>query len=865
MKNNYQKHVFPHLLAIAVFLIIASIFSTPLFQGQKLTTHDYSVYQAVSKEKNDYEAEHDRKVLWTNSMFSGMPTYVIATPKQHNIFNKIYHFILFGGFIPFNYIFWYFMGFYIMLQFFRIDPYLSLMGSLFFGLSSYLYIIIAAGHFTKAVALGFMAPIIGGVYVAYKRNMPWAGMMLMAFFLALQILSNHVQIVYYTFIIALVYAIFEFITSLKKKTILKFVKSSAILALGAFIAVAINAAFLITTNEYIPYSQRGPSELSTAVEDRTSGLDRSYAVAWSYGIDETFTLLIPNVKGGSSVSPLSQESETYKVIQRTFGPQTARQIVQRMPVYFGNQPFTSGPVYVGAIVVFLFVFGLMIVKGRIKWWLLAATILSIMLAWGKNFMWFSDLFFDYFPYYNKFRVVAMTLVIAEFTMPLLAVLAVRELIYNKFPKDKILKWFYIALGSTAFICLIYIIAPSIGGVEGDGKDEYVMAREFGSYIDNQQIRQDFERSLVNAFHSDRISVVRKDAARSLFFIFAGAVFIYLLIIKKIKANVAVLAIAFLALIDMAVVNKRYLSEENFSDAARFDRPYEPGEADRFIMQDNNPHFRVLNVAVNTFNDGSTSFFHKSIGGYSAAKLRRYQELFDYVMHDNFAELRALTNAGIQNGFDSQQMQHLIDVRADFPILNMLNTKYFIYHQQRQPVLNNKRYGNAWFVNEHVIVENADREIEYMKKARKREESTGNTIDLSKTAIINKVYESELRDFIHVDDTDAVIELVEYAPDYVIYKSKSKTDQLAVFSEIYYPHGWNVSLNGEQHSHFRANYVLRAMIVPAGEHTIEFRFEPQSYKTGRTISYIASIALILMIVGRIYIERRKTKIKPDEQT
>ncbi len=866
MTVDFKKHVLPHLTAIGIFLVLAAMFTPPLFEGKKLKTHDYSVYQSVSKEKSDYEEKLGRVILWTNSMFGGMPTYVIATPKEKNIFNKIYHYLLLGGFIPFNYIFWYFLGFYILMLVFRLDPWLSIMGALAFGLSSYLFIILEAGHFTKAVALGFMAPVFGGVYLAYTRRKPWAGMMLLAFFLTLQILSNHVQIVYYTFIIALVYAIFEFVHSIREKHIVEFAKSTAILILGAFIAVAINSAFLISTNEYIPYSQRGPSELSTAKDDRSAGLDRSYATAWSYGIDETLTLLIPNVKGGSSANPLDENSETYRAIERIFGPQAAKDVTKNMPTYFGDQPFTSGPVYVGAFIIFLFVLALMLVKGRHKWWLLTATILAILLSWGKNFMWFTDLFFDFFPYYNKFRVVAMTLVIAEFTIPLLAILGVRELLRTKLPKEKLLNYFYIALGITGLITMIYIIAPSVGGYEGATKSEYRLAEDFASYIpaEQSQLRADFQNSLVSAIHADRLKMVRNDAGRSLFFIILGAAFVYLLITRKIKPHIAIAGMALVTVIDMSVINKRYLTEDNFVAARHFDRPFTPSNADNYILRDSDMHYRVLNLSENTFNDGKTSMFHKSVGGYSAAKIRRYQELYDSIMWKEFADFRSLINSGFQNGFDEKQVQELLDARANTPVLNMINTKYIIYHPDFPPMVNTKRYGNAWFVNQHEFVDNADQEINKMAFAGRVSSEGIPLLDLRNTAVISRAFEKYLDGFNHAADPNAKIELVKYAPDHLVYEFNSDKDQLALFSEIFYPHGWTAIIDGKEHPHFRANYVLRAMIIPAGKHTLEFKFKPKSYQTGVAISYASSIALLLLIFGRLFLEYRKAKLNNIER-
>lgn len=864
MKIDFKQIVLPHLIAIGVFLVMASIFSGPAFQGQRIITHDYSVFQSVSNEKNTYEDKLGRTVLWTNSMFGGMPTYLITTPKEKNIFDKIYHALLFGGFIPFNYIFWYFTGFYILLLVFKVDPRVAMFGSLAFGLSSYSYIIITAGHFTKAVSIGFMAPVIGGIYLAYKRNKPLAGALLMTFFLVLQIVANHMQVVYYTFMIAFVFGIIELIYAIKEKYLQRFIKTTVFLVIGAFLALGINAAHFLTTYEYLPYSQRGPSELSSAQYDRTTGLDRSYATQWSYGLDETFTLLIPNVKGGASGGQFSTNSETYKAIERVFGPQTAKEVVETMPMptYFGDQPFTSGPVYFGAFVVFLFIFALLIVKGRIKWWLLIVTILSILLSWGKNFMWFTDLFFDYFPYYNRFRVVAMTLLIAQFTFPLLASLGLWQLINNNFDKEKVLNKFYIALGTTALITMIFIAVPSIAGLEGASKSEDRMAKDFASHIpaEHGQMRAQFERDFVESIHADRASLVRSDAFRSLAFIILGAAFLYLFIIGKIKSHIAVIAMAGVVVIDMAVINKRYLSDDDFSARRHFERPYLPTVADNYILNDSDISFRVLNLAVRggAFNDGRTSMFHKSVGGYSAVKIRRYQELYDSVMWKEFADYRTLINSGFQNGLDMQQVQELVDVRTNTPVLNMLNTKYVIFHDEMNPIINNNRFGNAWFVNNHIVAENADEEIAYMMRAGRGEKGSPNYLDLRNTAVVNKVYENYLSNLQHVNDDNASIKLVNYAPDHLIFESKSEADRLAVFSEIYYPKGWKVFIDGEEHDHFRVNYVLRAMVVPKGNHTIEFKFEPESYRTGVIISYLSSAILLLLIFGYLFMTYRKSK-------
>ncbi len=807
MKDNFFKRNLPHIVAVLAFLVLSAVYCMPLFQGKKIITNDFSVYLAVSKANTDYYEETGEVPLWSNSMFSGMPSYLISSPKQDNIFAKIYAFFIFGGFTPFNLIFWYLLGFYICLNLFRANPWASLVGALAFALSSYFFIIIEAGHFTKAVALGYMAPMIGAVYYAFDSKKAWIGMLILGFFMALQIIANHVQITYYTGIIIFIYGIFEFVNAIKEKYVLRFFKTVGILVIGLVFAVGISAASLLTINEYMPYSIRGKSELSSGLQDKTGGLDKSYATAWSYGIDETFTLLIPNVKGGASQSELSENSASYSVIDSFFGKRAARDIAKNMPTYFGDQPFTSGPVYVGAIIMFLFVLGLLVVKGRVKWWLLTATILSILLAWGHNFNLLTDFFLDYVPGYNRFRTVSMILVIAEFTMPLLAILGLVEIFKGKLDKKKLVNYFYIALGSTGIICMLFIMAPSISGLSGSNNSETEFANTLASYFPKEpqyeQAKTEFKTSMVDAIYKDRASMVRKDAVRSLVYIIIGAVIVYLIIQSKIKKEIALLIMGVAILADMWTIDKRYLNNDNFAAKKKFEVPYEKSAADDFIQKDKDPHYRVCNLAVSTFNDGSTSYYHNSIGGYSGAKMRRYQELNDSIMGREMQMSLFLINTGYQNGFDASQVQSLFNSQAKIPVLNMLNAKYIIYDPNSAPVINRNAFGNAWVVDDIVWVDNPDQEIMQLRN-----------IEPAKQAVVSKQFQQQLDGFRFSEDTLAEINLLEITPNEVIYQSKTNSEQLAVFSEIYYPKGWKVTIDGEEAEHFRANYVLRAMRISA---------------------------------------------------
>ena len=856
MKSNFFAKNLPHFIAVLAFLIIASIYGSPYLNGKRISTHDYNTYTAIAKANNDYEKENDRLVFWNNSMFSGMPTYAVSTAKQENIFFKIYKVLIFNDAVPINMIFWYLLGFYILLITLRLNPWLSMLGALMFGFSSYYFIIIAAGHFTKAVAIGYIGPIFAGVLLAFERKKPWAGMFLMTFFLALQILTNHVQITYYTGLSIIIYGIFELAWAIKEKYLLQFFKTVGILSIGLILAIGINAAFIMTTQEYLPYSIRGKSELANKQGDGfTSGLDKGYATSWSYGIDETFTLLIPNAKGGASQSALSEKSETYEVIKNVFGKQNAKEICKTMPTYFGDQAFTAGPVYVGAIVVFLFVFGLLIIRGKIKWWLLTLTIFSIILAWGKNFEWLTHFFLDYVPGYNKFRTVSMILVIAETAMPLLAILSIAEIIKNNFDKDKLLKNFYIALATTAIVTLAFIVKPNITGLSGESKSEIRTAEMFASYFPNEagydNAKEKFKIDFVTAITQDRADLVRKDATRSFVFILLAAVLVYLLINKKLKPNIVIATLAILVLVDMWTINKRYLNDDNFVPKRKYEIPFEKTPADKFILDDNNPHYRVCNVSAgcsSVFNDGSTSFYHKSIGGYSGAKMRRYQEVHDSILFKELYFTESIINQGIENRFSANELQQFYEQFARTPIMNMLNTKYIIFNPNANPIINTNSLGNAWFVDSIIKVESPDEEIEKLS-----------SFSPEKQAIVEFRYHDLIKDWTYTEDNSAKIILKDIAPDYVIYECETNSEQLAVFSEIYYPHGWKVSIDGKEAEYFRANYILRAMLVPAGKHEIKFEFIPDVYKKGVMISYASSIILFLMMgLGLFFEIKRKRK-------
>ena len=798
----------PHLVAIVVFLSITFAYFSPLLDGKRVSQSDMNQYLGMSKEITDFKEKTGEQTLWTNSMFGGMPAYLISVEYSANLVRYANLIMNLGLEKPANYLFISLIGFYILLLIFGVNPWLAIGGAIAYSFSSYFFIIEAVGHNTKALALAYMPPIIGGVVLAYRKKII-AGSAIAGLFLALQLLANHFQITYYTLLIVLVFILFFFYKSIIEKAISKFFKSSAVLAITILLAFSTNITSLWLVYEYGKESMRGKSELTEDQQNKTGGLDKDYATAWSYGISESWTLLVPNFMGGASIGEVGKNSATFKALKDNGVPNTDA-ICKQLPLYWGDQPGTSGPVYVGAIIFFLFIFGLFYVKGYIKWWLLTATIFALFLSWGRNFMFFTDLFLDYFPGYDKFRTVSMILIIIEFAMPLLGILALKQFIENSDDKARFMKAFKIAIASVGGILLIFAVMPG-------------MFFNFSAASDAQLISNGWPEFLVNAIKEDRKSMLTSDAFRSLIFIllFAGAMLAFYF--KKLSVKYVYISLALLLIFDMWTVNKRYLNNDNFTAKREATTPFKPTQADIQILQDKDPDFRVLNLSVSTFNDASTSYFHKSIGGYHGAKMKRYQEIIEKQISKN-----------------------------NMSVLNMLNTKYFIVPTKDQGAVVQKNYGalgNAWFVSNYKLVENADSEIVAL-----------DNFNPAETLIVDKRFENKVKGFVPKIDSTAIISLTDYKPNHLTYKSKSSIEQLTAFSEIYYNSGkgWNSYIDGKAIEHFRANYVLRAMKIPAGEHTVEFKFEPSAYATGETISFASSALLVLMCIGAIVMELKAKK-------
>lgn len=819
------KKLLPHLTAIGLFLAISFAYFSPMLEGKKLDQPDIKNWAGAAREAIHYKNTTGEESFWTNSMFGGMPTYLINNPDVPSIFQKIHKTINKPGFRPACHLFLYMLGFYLALLAFGVNPWLSIAGAFAYGFSSYFLIIITAGHVTKAIALGYLPAIIGGIYLSYKRKM-LVGAALMAVFLSFQLFTNHLQITYYTLMVVIALVIAEFTQSILEKRVLQFVKISVVLFLAAMLAVGSTFTSLYLIYDYGKDSMRGKTELTSEKENRTGGLDKDYATSWSYGKAETLTLIIPNFAGGESGGALTTKSETYKTLADNYGAPQAKRMIEQLPLYWGPQPFTSGPVYVGAIIAFLFVLGLFIIRGSLKWWIVAVTILSVLLAWGKNFMPLTDFFLDYIPGYNKFRTVSMILVIAQFTIPLMAILGLQQILNNKIELKEFKRALIWSLGIVGGLCLLFAM---FAGAFFD----------FSSPSDAQYANTWIP---MEALMADRQWLLQADAWRSLLFILLTAGALVLFYYKKLETKWFFVALSILILVDMWPIAKRYLNENNFKNARTAKEHFTATKADQYILKDSDPNFRVLNLSVSTFNDASTSYFHKSIGGYHGAKMKRYQELID---HNISVEIQSLIKT-----FNSKQgMDSIYAAMEKLGVINMLNTKYIIYSPENPPLINTQAYGNAWFVKRYQVVSNADAEIKVMEN-----------FDPSVEAIVDKRFKHYLENFQLIDNPNASIRLTDYKPNYMQYKFSGSTEQFTVFSEIYYNKGWQAFIDQKPVDHFRVNYVLRAMLIPAGEHTVEFKFEPESLKWANPITLVSSFLLLLLVIGVVYYEVKNKTTK-----
>ena len=800
---NFTK-IKSHALIVLLFALISFAYFSPLLEGKRIDGHDVKTWIGMSKEISDYRENTGEEALWTNSLFSGMPAYQISVKYSANLIKYVDKVISLGFPRPANLLFLYLLGFYFLLVSLNVDYRIAAIGAIAYAFSSYFFIIIQAGHMTKAHAIAYLPMVVAAVIYTYRGKM-FLGGVLTSLAVALQIFTNHYQITYYLILVLLFIGFAQLYKDFNANNLQSFFKRTGILIMAALLAAGTSFTRLKTTLDYGKETTRGKSELTNNLDNKTKGLDKDYATQWSYGVAESMTLLIPNFHGGSSMSSVLSidDSQTLDFLRKFRNKKLANALQYRASSYWGDQPIVSGPTYAGAIVIFLFFLGLFLIKSEYRVWLLLATIMSLMLAWGKNFMPLTEFFLDHFPGYNKFRAVSMILVIAEFTIPFLAFLGLNKFLTDNDKQSNLIKLknaFYITGGIT----LVFALFPSMFL-------DFLSDKDLSPISNGVKTPNGFLDGLV----ADRSTLLSSDAWRSFIFITLSFGVLFLYIKEKLSKNYVILIIGALLITDMWGINKRYLNEDHFARKSKVKTPYKPTQADNFILKDKDPNFRVFNQSVSTFNDASTSYFHKSIGGYHGAKLKRYQELIEF---------------------------HIS--KGNMNVLNMLNTKYFITQDGRAQ-LNPGALGNAWFVENINTVKNADEEIAAL----------GN-FDPLKTIIVDERYDDNLININNLNSS-SIIKLDSYKPNHLTYTSNNIDEGIAVFSEIYYKDGWNVYINGIGSNHFRANYVLRAMKIPAGNHIIEFKFEPSVFTNGERISLASSISLLLLL---LFVSYREIKLK-----
>ena len=825
MNHPLVKKALPHLFVIGIALLVIITYFNPMLSGKVLKQADVDQWRASYEEIYQFYQSTGERTFWTGTVFSGMPTYLIGATYQYNFtvtlqtfFSSVFH-------NPLDTVFLLFICFYVLMLAFEAGPFLAFIGAIAFTFSTFNFINIDAGHLTKGNAIAYIPLVLAGIQITLRKNKLF-GALLTGIAMSMELAANHLQITYYLLLIVLVWMIAEVVLAIKEKKFMHIAVCGIFLALAAGVGVATYAPGLLATEEYGQYSIRGKSELTKTssgesnATNASSGLDKDYALQWSNGVAEPFTLLIPDFYGGASNGELSTSSETYKILKQNNVP-NAKQIIQSMPLYWGTQPMTAGPQYYGAIICYLFVLGLILVKGREKWWILAISALAIALSMGRNFMSLTDVFFYHFPLYNKFRSVTFILSITQTLFPLLGMLAIRDIVRGAVSKVAIKKAlllsFYIVGGLCAFFVLMPELFFSIFSIDkGEGINEYFVSRM------DTQLPEWLRDSLV----ADRKAMLRMDALRSLVLIGVAVGLVWFYVEGKLKQNVMIGVLAFVVLADLWLVDKRYVNDRDYQAKKKENQAVFPKtQADEMILQDKDPNYRVYNTTQNLTQDAITSYYHKSIGGYHGAKMRRYQELIEFQIAKN-----------------------------NMQIFNMLNVKYFIVGDSANnlyPQQNPEACGNAWFVPEYAMVENADVEMDSMTHIMPKQK-----------AFIDKRFADQLKDITVEADSLASIKFVSYKPNHLVYESNTAAPQVAVFSEIYYDKGWNAYVDGQLTPHFRCDYVLRGMVVPAGKHTIDFKFEPSVVATGEKVSLVSSILLYggMLVIGGLGLVKRK---KEDE--
>ncbi|MGV8814136.1 MAG: YfhO family protein [Gelidibacter sp.] len=815
MALSFKKFL-PHLLIVVGFIALSLAYFNPVLSGKQIFQSDIMHYIGMSKQQTDFRAATGEETYWTNSAFGGMPTYQLGAKYPHNYIKKLDTALRFLP-RPADYLFLYFMGFYILLLTLKVDFKLAALGALAFGFSTYLIIILGVGHNSKAHAIAYMPLVLSGILLVFQKKYIF-GFLLTTVAMALELSANHYQMTYYLFLLVLILGAVYLFDAYKKKLLPHFFKSVGIMFFAVLLAIGLNATNIMATQEYVKESTRGKSELTInsdgSPKDVTSGLDKDYITEYSYGFLETFNLFIPRLLGGGNGEDVGKDSEMYKFYTSVgASPVEALREVKHIPTYWGKQPIVEAPAYVGAAVLFLFVFGLFMVKGRLKWWLVGGTIMSLLLSYGKNLGFLTDFFIDYVPMYNKFRAVTSIQVILELCIPILAIFGLVRL-FNDFEKgEEKLRALKIATAITGGVAIFFLLFK--------GSFDFVGMRD-GQY---KQGWGEYGQSFIDALRADRKSMFTSDTLRTLILVLLSASGIWLFLKKKLSQNALIIVFAVLILFDLVSVDLRYVNpndKDKFVSKLQINNPFPKSDADVEILKDVS-HYRVLDLTVNPINSAQASFFHNSIGGYHAAKPRRIQELFSYQLERN-----------------------------NFEVINMLNAKYFIQlNKDNNPVSikNADANGNAWFVSEIEKVNSANEEMTAL-----------DSLDTK----IKAVTTQDLATTIFKTDSTATITISEYQPNYLKYSSNNSNDGFAVFSEIYYADGWNAYIDGKLQPHYRVDYVLRGMPIPKGQHTIEFKFEPQVIETGSTIALASSILFGLLVIGGVIFLRRQESRKSNDE-
>ena len=801
------KKILPFFIAIAIFIIASLIYFHPVLKGQKISQSDITQFQGMVKEINDFRADKGAEPYWTGASFSGMPAYQISAYYPYDFVRTLDRTLRFLP-RPADYTFLYFLSFFVLMLALKVKWRLAILGALSFGFSTYLIIIFVPGHNAKAHAIAYMPLVLAGVLFVFQKKHV-LGFIVTGLAMALEIYTNHIQMTYYLGFCLFILGVVELINAVREKTLPSFIKQSAVIIAAVILGIGANASRLMAMKEYADYSTRGKSELTISVDgskkEATKGLDKEYITQYSYAKLETFNLFIPRFMGGGTTEELGKDSNFYKLIEERAGKKVADDYSKQVLTYWGDQPIVEAPAYIGAVIFFLFFLGIFLVKGRLKQWLVSATVFSILLSWGRNFEGLTNFFIDYFPLYNKFRAVSSIQVIAELCVPILSVLALKEFFTSDISDKKKRK----ALEKAAF---------TFGGLIVFG---FLLAHSFSTFEGIRDANYKDLPGLIDAVIADRKSMLLMDTLRSLALVILSGGVLWFFLKNKLKQQFAIIGLVVFILFDLISVNKKYVNEGDFKPSRRVEKPFTASNADKEILKDKS-HFRVANFATDPMQDGSTSYFHQSIGGYHAAKMGRYNELFNYQIAKN-----------------------------NMQVINMLNTKYFIVPDkqgEKQAQLNTDANGNAWFVENVKVVNSANEEIQAL-----------DSLNTKTTAVIDKSKIERKIQFNIQKDSTASIQLLSYDVTTLNYQSKTEKEQFAVFSEIYYKDGWNAYVDGKLTPHYRVNYVLRGMIIPAGEHKIDFKFEPKVIQKGGLISLASYGLLILITLGWLFYDKRKKKL------